>query len=68
MIRTSMLSPADCVIFQVQDILGLGAEARMNVPGVASGQWRWRLDDGALTDSAARRLRELVELSDRNGS
>jgi 4-alpha-glucanotransferase len=68
MIRTAMLSPADLVIFQVQDILGLGADARMNVPGVASGQWRWRLEDDALSNSAARRLKELVQLSDRDGN
>jgi 4-alpha-glucanotransferase len=67
MIRSAMLSPADLVVFQVQDILGLGAEARMNVPGVAAGQWRWRLDDDALTGSAARRLKDLVHLSDRDG-
>lgn len=66
MIRAAMLSPADTVIFQVQDLLGLGSEARMNVPGVADGQWRWRLRDrNTLTDSAARKLRELVTLSDR---
>jgi 4-alpha-glucanotransferase len=67
MIRAAMLSPADTVVFQVQDLLSLGTEARMNVPGVADGQWRWRLDAGALADATARRLRELVELSDRDG-
>jgi 4-alpha-glucanotransferase len=67
MIRAAMLSPADTVIFPVQDLLGLGSEARMNVPGVADGQWRWRLPaSGGLTDRIARRLRDLVELSDRN--
>jgi 4-alpha-glucanotransferase len=66
MIRAALLSPADTVIFQVQDILGLDGDARMNVPGVADGQWRWRLKDGALTDAAARKLKELTELADRN--
>jgi 4-alpha-glucanotransferase len=65
MIRAAMLSPADTVIFPVQDLLALGAEGRMNVPGVADGQWRWRLREGALTDTTARKLRELTELSDR---
>jgi 4-alpha-glucanotransferase len=42
---------------QVQDVLGLGSEARMNVPGTASGNWGWRLSDGMLTPALARRLR-----------
>ena len=36
-------------MLQVQDVLGLGSQARMNMPGVAGGQWRWRLRDGQLT-------------------
>jgi 4-alpha-glucanotransferase len=66
MIRAAMLSPADTVIFPVQDILGLGAEARMNVPGQAQNQWRWRLADGMLKPKIAHQLKELTELSDRN--
>ena len=38
--------PRLCML-QVQDVLGLGSEARMNAPGVAGGQWRWRLRDRA---------------------
>ena len=34
-------------MLQVQDVLGLGSEARMNAPGVAGGQWRWRLAPGS---------------------
>ena len=68
MIRAAMLSAADTVIFPVQDVLGLGDEARMNVPGVPIGQWRWRLRAGQLRLAEARRLRELVLLSDREGS
>jgi 4-alpha-glucanotransferase len=65
MIKSAMLSPAETVIFPVQDVLGLGAEARMNVPGEAENQWRWRLRAGALTRESAKRLKELTELSDR---
>jgi 4-alpha-glucanotransferase len=65
MIRSAMLSVADTVIFPVQDVLGLGAEARMNVPGVAEKQWRWRLDEGTLTPAVAKKLKELTDLSDR---
>ena len=59
---------ARVAMVQAQDVLGLGSEARMNIPGVADGQWRWRLGAGALTDSAARNLAELVELSGRKSS
>ncbi len=65
MIRAAMLSPADTVIFPVQDILGLGGEARMNVPGVAENNWRWRFGERDLTPAIARRLRELADISDR---
>ena len=45
-------------IVPAQDVLGLGSEARMNRPGVSDGNWRWRLDRGALTPALAARLRE----------
>lgn len=61
-IRGVMASVADTAIVPAQDILGLGSEARMNVPGRASGNWRWRMQRGALTDTHARRLRELADL------
>ena len=38
-------------------MLGLGSEARMNVPGRPRGNWRWKLADGVLTPALARRLR-----------
>ena len=44
---------------QAQDVLGLGSEARMNIPGRATGSWRWRMTAGALTPALARRLREV---------
>jgi 4-alpha-glucanotransferase len=67
MIRAAMLSPAETVILPVQDILGLGDRARMNTPGLAKNQWRWRLRDGQLTPAIARQLKQFVELSDRDG-
>ena len=45
MIRLVMGSVADTAIFPVQDILGLGEDARMNRPGLGNGNWRWRLND-----------------------
>ncbi|HIE53978.1 MAG TPA: 4-alpha-glucanotransferase [Chromatiaceae bacterium] len=42
MIRTAMQSRANLAMVPLQDFLGLGSEARMNVPGVAEGNWRWK--------------------------
>jgi 4-alpha-glucanotransferase len=65
MIRTAMMSVADTVIFPVQDILGLGDEARMNVPGEPEGNWGWRLRSGQLTTAVATKLADLTRLYDR---
>lgn len=65
MIRTILASIADLAIIPLQDVLGLGTEARMNLPGTAKGNWHWRLQAGALTSDLAQRLREMVELYDR---
>ena len=53
--------PAPVCVFQLQDVLGLGDEARMNMPGTAEGNWRWQAAPGSLAGSleAARRLAEL---------
>ena len=48
-------------MIQAQDVLGLGSEARMNVPGTAAASWRWQMRAGALTPSLASRLREATE-------
>jgi len=57
LIEIAMGSRARLAIFPMQDVLGLGGEARMNHPGHVFGNWRWRLDAGALTDELAARLR-----------
>jgi len=61
-IRAALASVADTAIVPLQDVLGLGSEARMNLPGRPSGNWRWRFTDGALTDEIRDRLRKLAEL------
>jgi 4-alpha-glucanotransferase len=61
MIRELMKSVADTVIFPMQDVLGLGSEARMNTPSTASGNWRWRMT-GRAQEEDARRLRQMAEL------
>jgi 4-alpha-glucanotransferase len=65
MIRLTHASPAFLAMVQAQDVLGLGSEARMNVPTTTSGSWRWQMRRGALTSALARRLREVTEESGR---
>jgi len=45
----------------VQDLLGLGSEARFNVPGTAEGNWRWRVTEGALDEDIATELRLITD-------
>jgi 4-alpha-glucanotransferase len=52
-------SRAALAIAPLQDVLGLGSEARMNLPGTNEGNWHWRFDPNALTEELAQRLREL---------
>jgi len=65
MIRAVLASVADVAIVPLQDVLGLGTEARMNLPGTTSGNWKWRYRGGALTDTLAARLRALTTMYDR---
>jgi 4-alpha-glucanotransferase len=57
LIEIAMGSRARLAIVPMQDVLGLGSEARMNHPGRVYGNWRWELARGALTDELAERLR-----------
>ncbi|MDZ4756096.1 MAG: 4-alpha-glucanotransferase [Phycisphaerae bacterium] len=59
MLRLAQQSPAMLVFAQLQDALGLPPSTRMNRPGTSSGNWTWRAEAAMLTNSAARRLREL---------
>jgi 4-alpha-glucanotransferase len=61
-IRAAMASVADTAVIPVQDVLGLGNEARMNLPSRASGNWRWRLGKRQLTPRIAARLRDYAQL------
>jgi len=58
-------SRAALAVAPLQDVLNLGREARMNVPGVAGGNWRWRCTETMLTDKPFARLRELTADSKR---
>jgi 4-alpha-glucanotransferase len=68
LMRALMASVAETVLFPAQDVLGLGSEARMNTPAIASGNWRWRMRPGALTPQIAERLRGMAEVFERSGS
>jgi 4-alpha-glucanotransferase len=59
-LRALMASVADRVVTPLQDVIGLGAEARMNVPGRPSGNWRWRYTPDQLTDEAETALATLT--------
>lgn len=58
-------SAAHTVVFPIQDLLGLGNEARVNTPGEPDGNWEWRCASGALTPELANTLRELTTNSGR---
>jgi 4-alpha-glucanotransferase len=60
LIRLAFSSPGRTAIVQAQDVLGLGSESRMNVPGSATGSWRWRAHAGVFTPSLAARLRDVT--------
>lgn len=60
--RLASASVADTAVAPLQDLLGLGSEARMNTPGKAAGNWTWRFTWEVLPDWLAPQLRELAEL------
>jgi 4-alpha-glucanotransferase len=60
MIRASMASVAHMTIVPMQDVLGHGNEARMNLPASTSDNWAWRLAPGTLENQLAQRLRNLA--------
>lgn len=60
-IRACYAAPSNLTIIPMQDILGLGRAARMNVPSTVGGNWTWRMKKNALSSSTAKRLRSLAE-------
>ncbi len=60
MIAAVLRSAADTAVTPVQDLLSMGPEGRMNLPGVATGNWGWRLKPGALTRETWDRLKALT--------
>jgi 4-alpha-glucanotransferase len=66
LMRLAWSSPAALAIAPLQDLLNLGSEARMNVPGRADGNWRWRVREDMLSSQAFQRLQNLTESSKRS--
>ncbi|MBR0320721.1 MAG: 4-alpha-glucanotransferase, partial [Clostridia bacterium] len=66
MIRTAMASVCDTAIIPMQDILNLGTEARMNIPGTVGGNWAWRMTE-LPNAKVARELKALVKENHREG-
>jgi 4-alpha-glucanotransferase len=65
MIRAAQGSAASLSVAPLQDVLGLGSEARMNTPSVKTGNFRWRFQLGAPSAALAGKLAALAEVSDR---
>jgi 4-alpha-glucanotransferase len=65
LIRAAYASTARLAIFPMQDLLGLGGEARMNVPGTPTGNWRWRLRWEQIDAELPARCRRLAVMSGR---
>jgi 4-alpha-glucanotransferase len=61
LLRLAQRSPARLCMLQAQDVLGLGSDARMNVPGSIGSSWSFQLQDGQLGAAEARRLARVAE-------
>jgi 4-alpha-glucanotransferase len=66
LMRLAWSSVAALSIAPLQDVLNLGSEARMNVPGRAGGNWSWRVSENMLSAASFEWLRELTESSKRS--
>jgi 4-alpha-glucanotransferase len=65
LMRLAWASVADLAVAPLQDVLNLGSDARMNLPGQAAGWWRWRFAEAQLTGAVLEQLRELTEVYQR---
>ncbi len=61
-IRALMVSVANFVIFPLQDVLGLGSEARMNTPSTSRGNWAWRYRNDMLKDKYGKKLKDFCAI------
>ena len=61
-IRTALASRSRLAVIPMQDVLALGSEHRMNLPGTVEGNWNWRFQWQSIEDDLAQRLRRRVEI------
>lgn len=66
LVKTAIASTAETAIIQIQDILDIGSEGRINIPSTIGLNWRWRMDKNHLTDELANKLKSLSTLYRRN--
>ncbi|NPA30224.1 MAG: 4-alpha-glucanotransferase, partial [Epsilonproteobacteria bacterium] len=66
MVRAALASVAKWAVLPMQDLLELGSEARMNRPGEATGNWRWRMTSNDLIDADWPTLNEMIRLYGRS--
>ncbi|MBQ1988501.1 MAG: 4-alpha-glucanotransferase [Clostridia bacterium] len=62
LIKSAMATPADTVILQMQDFLGLDNAGRINTPGTTVGNWKWRIDGGCINDWLAKIIYDTTKL------
>jgi 4-alpha-glucanotransferase len=65
MIRTAFATNSKIAIAPMQDFLGLGSEARINVPGTSANNWRWRVLDTQLSDALCADVAAMVAAAER---
>ena len=65
LIRLAQSAPANFSVVPLQDVLGLGSEARLNTPSTHMGNYHWRCEPGALKPELAAKLADLAEVTDR---
>jgi 4-alpha-glucanotransferase len=65
LIRAAVNSVASLCVVPLQDVLGLGSEARMNTPSSKNGNWQWRFQADMLRPELAKKMADLAEVADR---
>jgi 4-alpha-glucanotransferase len=68
MIRMALASVGEAAVFPLQDLLGLGSEARMNMPGMAHGNWGWRFQWQQITPEIESRLKDMTDVYQRTAT
>lgn len=61
LIRMAMSSVANLTVLPIQDVLGLGSSAKMNIPSTSDHNWEWRLKEGMLHDEVKKYLKDMTE-------